>query len=167
MSALLLAGVLLLFVIAALALGARGGASEPASTAPRKLLVTDIAELEDLTRRAISRMGLRIERVDPLESDGFGFLAVDSSPITGRRVYVRTIARTSGERAGAADIQAALDAAQDEGVNKLVLVSPTGFSDEAILSGQGTIAELLDGEALVTLAAREAPVDWKRTPSAI
>src|SRR5687768_2488447 len=105
MSALLLAGVLLVFVIGALALFARGGAGEPMSTSPQKLVVTDNAELEDLTRRAISRMGLRVERMDPLESDGFGFLAIDSAPITGRRVYVRTISRTSGERAHVSDVQ--------------------------------------------------------------
>jgi hypothetical protein len=169
MAALLLAGFILIFVLGALAVFARGGAGETVSTISRTPVTTvDPVELEALTRRAIGRMGLQIDRTDPLESDGFGFLAIDPAPYGGGRVYVRTFARSSGERASEADIQRALDAAKDEAANKLILISPAGFTDDAILAARETIAELIDGEGLAALATRETTQPaWKRTPSTI
>lgn len=158
MGVFILAGFIAGLVIIAL-MFTRGGAKEPVSRVwpddPRSTPAptSTRAELEELTRRAIAGWGLRIERFDPNdEKDSFGVLAADPTPITGGKVYVRAFANAVNE----ADVQAQLDAARDEGVSKLILISQLGFSDEAILAAQDTIAELVDGRVLAAASSTGA-----------
>ncbi len=162
MGPLILAGFLFLVVVLLFAMFARGGPKEPESTLPGQFVVRDRIELEDLTRRLIQRLGLRIERRDDSDGRGIGFLAIDPVPIVGQRIYVEMFALPQGERVTEAEVQAAIDAAKDDAVHKVVLVSPGGFSDEAILAARDSIVELLDADALSLALSPRGPLPtWR------
>jgi hypothetical protein len=148
MAVIILAGILFVLAAIALAVFARGGAKEPVTTAGNiapEVAPTTSLELDRKTRQLLIQRGFEIVRVDPDDGGGPGFVAEDRTPVSGQKVYARAFALEKGERVTAAMVQAALDAAHAEGLNKTILISSNGFTDEAILSARDTPAELIAG----------------------
>jgi restriction endonuclease len=151
MGVIVLAGILFLFAVIALAVFARGGAKEPQTTAGMPAPVTPPAsgaEMDRVARELLTSRGFKIVRVDPDDGGGPGFVAEDATPVTGQKVYARAFAMEIGQPVTAPMVQAALDASHAEGFNKTLLISPTGFSDEAILGARESAAELIDARRI-------------------
>ena len=121
----------------------RGGAREPVTHVgilPASARASPVERAEQL----IAALGLEIVRRDPDEGTGPGFVADSRSAIDPQRVYVRAFNLPPEERVRAPDVVAAIDVAKSEGFNKTLLVSANGFTDEALLAADGSVAELID-----------------------
>lgn len=147
MGFLVIAAVVAVALLVALALYSKGGAKEP-STATGPVRPTNPVQLEEEALRLISLLGLEIERSDRDERRGTVYRTIDRTPVTGQRVYVRTFALAPGELATASDVQSVLDEIKQDNFNRALLISPNGFSDEAILAADATSIELIDRAGL-------------------
>lgn len=153
MGILVLTAVLVL-VFAGLMLFTRGGAKEVATAAGPRLETfprPGIDDIGDVTERLMERLGLRVERREPDDGRGPGYVAETPDPITGGKVYVRAFRLAEGQTVQSQDVQAAILTARDEGMTKAILVAPNGFSDEARLAAEDTATELVDGVKLKML----------------
>jgi hypothetical protein len=147
MGILILTTILLVTGLAAL-MFLRGGAREPVTVTGPAPPVPSRRTMEDRAVQLIGAMGLSIERRDGDERSGPGFVAVRNSDDRPERVYVQIFELPSGERVREPDVIAALDVARSEGFNKTLLLSANGFTDEAVLAAEGSIAELIDAAQL-------------------
>ena len=154
MGVLLLTGFLAVVAVVAL-IFLRGGPREPMTSEPMPLprtaarqevpgALSSGARAEQLVRA----LGLEIGRREADEGDGPAFVATEASSTNGQRIYVRVFDLPPGEHVRGPDVIAALDVARGEGFHKTLLISSNGFSDEAVLAAEGSIAELFDGERL-------------------
>ncbi len=73
-------------------------------------------------------------------------------PVVGQRLSLRLLP-SDAEPVGAAQVQAAADVARGEGLDKVILVSPAGFSDEALALAEGAPVELMTAARWVELDA--------------
>jgi hypothetical protein len=142
--------ILLTTLLTALAVVAllfmRGSAGEPVTHAgPPHVPVRSAVERAE---QLIHALGFQIDRRDPDEGTGPGFVAHSLSRTNPQRIYVRAFELPPDERVRAPDVIAAVDVAKSEGFNKMMLVSPTGFTDEAVLAADDTVAELIDDARL-------------------
>src|SRR5688500_938114 len=154
MATLILASVLALVLMIAL-MFSRGGAREPATAmgpSPGRPRL-DADQLAKRTEEFLRVRGFSIERREPADGRSTVYIAASAEPMVGGRVYVYTM--SLDEPARAADVQSAIDAARGEGLNKAILISPSGFSDEAILSAADTPTELIDGRELDAILRAE------------
>jgi hypothetical protein len=153
MGILLLTSFLLVVALVAL-LFMRGGAGEPVTHAGpvHASGLTAVERAEHLIRA----LGMQIVRRDPDEGTGPGFVADSRSRNNPQRVYVRAFDLPPEERVRAPEVIAAIDVAKSEGFNKTLLVSENGFTDEAVLAADDTVAELID-EARLEQIVRRTP----------
>ncbi len=142
--------VALLIVVMTLFLFLRGGAHEP-TTAPAggvAHFATPERTVGARAERLMQALALEIVRRDPDQGDGPSFVARTIEPTNRQEVYVRAFNLPEDERVRGPDVIATVDFAHAEGFNKAILVSPNGFTDEALLAARDTIAELIDESEL-------------------
>lgn len=83
--------------------------------------------------------------------------AVNSTPITGGRIYVRGIAHPPLGVVGEEEVRTALDTARAEMAGKALVATGGIFSPEARAAAEGAPLELLDGPALLALIKKHLP----------
>lgn len=83
--------------------------------------------------------------------------AVNPTPITGARVYVRGVFHPPLGMVGDEEIRIALETARAEMAGKAVVVTPGSFTAEARASAKGAPVDLLDGAALLALVKKHLP----------
>ena len=161
MDTLVLAGVIVVALFLVLALFARGGATEPLTPkglSPEAAAVTALTlpELASITSRLFNELGFsKLSQND--FPDRCDLVMQDPAPITGQRVYIRTLLKPASGAVESAQVQAAVDTARGENLSKAIVVTTGPFSDEARLLSQDTAVELIDGEALAQMIRAHLP----------
>jgi hypothetical protein len=144
---ILLVTSILLLLLALPLIFLRGGAREPVTAMGRPTAIPS-AEIDLAAEQLVRALGLEIVRRDPDEGDGPAFVTANASPTNRQLIYVRAFHLPSGARVREPEVVAAIDFARSEGFHKTILISPNGFSDEALLAAEDSIAELIDDVAL-------------------
>lgn len=159
----MLAPLLFALVLAAVAMAVltltRGGPTETSASAkpPEETPRTpsDPDEFARVLSRLFQEMGFSLGPVHPQEGH-VDVVALDETPVTGNRLYVRGFCAPSG-MVQSAEVQAALDAARGEGMTKAVLVAVSGFSEEAAVLARQNAVDLIDAVELERLLRLHAP----------
>lgn len=159
MSPILFGLVLFILALVLLALFARGGAVEPApvpARPPEDLRSMSPEEIARQVAQVFGRRGYRV--VSQAVKDGYGDLLLeDRTPLTGQRIYVRTVRAPPEGAVESAEVQAAIDRVRGDQLGKAVVVTPGTFSDSARLLSTGVNVELIDGPALASLLREGVP----------
>ncbi len=101
---------------------------------------------------------LKFEVEDARSSDGVvDLFAVNPTPITGGRVYIRGIAHPPLGVVGEDEVRVALDTARAEMAGKALVATGGIFSSEAKAAAEGAPLELLDGATLMGLIKKHLP----------
>jgi hypothetical protein len=149
--------ILLLSLTSAGRDGAQGADGEHAHDAPHAW----IARLspQDLAKLLTELFGeLKFEVEDTRIADGVvDLFAVNPTPITGGRIYIRGIAHPPLGRVGEDEVRVALETARAELAGKALVATGGGFTDEARAAAQGAPIELLDGATLLGLIKKHLP----------
>jgi hypothetical protein len=159
----MLAPLLFALVLAAVALAVltltRGGPTEtPASAQPPEgtpRAPVDAEEFARILSGLFQEMGSSLGPVHPQE-DHLDVVALDETPVTGNRLYVRGFFAPS-VMVQSAEVQATLDAARGEGMTKAVLVALSGFSEEASVLARQNAVDLIDAVEFERLLRLHAP----------
>jgi len=116
-------------------------------------------DAEQLARLLSMLFGeLKYEVEDTRIGDGVvDLFAVNPTPITGGRIYVRGIAHPPLGVVGEDEVRTALDTARAEMVGKALVATGGVFSPEARAAAEGAPLELLDGPTLLTLIKKHLP----------
>ena len=83
--------------------------------------------------------------------------AVNRTPITGARIYVRGVFHPPLGMVGEEEVRIAVDTARAEMAGKAVVVTPGAFTPDARASALGSPVDLLDGAALLVLVKKQLP----------
>lgn len=83
--------------------------------------------------------------------------AVNPTPITGGRIYIRGVAHPPLGVVGEEEVRVALDTARAEMAGKALVATGGTFSPEAKAAADGAPLELLDGPTLMTLIKKHLP----------
>jgi hypothetical protein len=150
MSPVVLSLLVFVLLLLTLALFARGGAGETVRMIePRTRLPEDLAKHAPRLLRAL---GLSVDRVETAANGVTEISAHRDGPVVGHRLSLRLLPREAGP-VGASEVQTAVDAARGEGLHKVVIVSPAGFSDEAMSAAIDAPVELMTAARFVELDA--------------
>ena len=116
-------------------------------------------DAEQLARLLSMLFGeLKYEVEDTRVGDGVvDLFAVNPTPITGGRIYVRGIAHPPLGVVGEEEVRTALDTARAEMAGKALVATGGVFSPEARAAAEGAPLELLDGATLLTLIKKHLP----------
>ncbi len=83
--------------------------------------------------------------------------AVNPTPITGGRVYIRGVAHPPLGVVGEDEVRTALDTARAEMAGKALVATGGVFAPEAHAAAQGAPVELIDGAQLMALIKKHLP----------
>jgi len=101
---------------------------------------------------------LKFEVEDSRVSDSVvDLFAVNPTPITGGRVYIRGVSHPPLGVVGEDEVRVALDTARAEMAGKALVATGGTFSPEARAAAEGAPLELLDGVALMGLIKKHLP----------
>lgn len=101
---------------------------------------------------------LKYEVEDTRVGDGVvDLLAVNSTPISGGRIYIRGIAHPPLGIVGEDEVRGALDTSRAEMAGKALIATGGVFSPEARAAAEGVPLELLDGATLMSLIKKHLP----------
>jgi hypothetical protein len=101
---------------------------------------------------------LKYEVEDTRIGDGVvDLLAVNPTPISGGRIYVRGIAHPPLGIVGEDEVRGALDTSRAEMAGKALIATGGVFSAEARAAAEGVPLELLDGATLLSLIKKHLP----------
>src|ERR1700687_393485 len=101
---------------------------------------------------------LKYEVEDTRIGDGVvDLLAVNPTPISGGRIYVRGIAHPPLGIVGEDEVRGALDTSRAEMAGKALIATGGVFSPEAQAAAEGVPLELLDGATLMSLIKKHLP----------
>jgi hypothetical protein len=101
---------------------------------------------------------LKFEVQDTRVSDGVvDLFAVNPTPITGGRVYIRGVSHPPLGVVGEEEVRVALDTARAEMAGKALVATGGSFSQEARAAAEGAPLELLDGATLMGLIKKHLP----------
>jgi hypothetical protein len=116
-------------------------------------------EADELARLLTMLFGeLKYEVQDTRVGEGVvDLFAVNPTPITGGRIYVRGIAHPQQGTVGEDEVRVALDTARAEMAGKALVATGGVFSPEARAAAEGAPVELLDGATLLTLVKKHLP----------
>ncbi len=116
-------------------------------------------DAEQLARLLSMLFGeLKYEVEDTRVGDGVvDLFAVNPTPITGGRIYVRGIAHPPLGIVGEEEVRTALDTALAEMAGKALVATGGVFSPEARAAAEGAPLELLDGATLLMLVKKHLP----------
>ncbi len=159
---IVVAAVVLGFALIALLGKARSpgelGAAAPMGLAPEDgwLARLQAEDLDKLLALVFSEMKFEVER-HGARGGMVDLWAVNATPITGMRVYVRGIPSPTLGMVGEEEVRSAIDTARAEQAGKAIVVTPGGFSPEARAAAAGASADLVDGPALGKLVRKHLP----------
>jgi hypothetical protein len=161
LGAVLIAGVVLVVVFLSLALFARGGPTETISAgglseSAQGVTALGLDELGSVVSRLFSELGFTALS-SSAQPERFDLRMENPAEIVGQRIYVRCLLRPEAGAVQSAQVQAALDTARHEQLEKAVVVTTATFSDEAKLVAQGTSVELVDGNLLASMLRQHLP----------
>ena len=101
---------------------------------------------------------LKFEVEDSRVSDSVvDLFAVNPTPITGGRVYIRGVSHPPLGVVGEEEVRVALETARAEMAGKALVATGGTFSPEARAAAEGAPLELLDGVALIGLIKKHLP----------
>ena len=101
---------------------------------------------------------LKYEVEDTRIGDGVvDLLAVNPTPISGGRIYIRGIAHPPLGIVGEDEVRGALDTSRAEMAGKALIATGGVFSPEAQAAAEGVPLELLDGATLMSLIKKHLP----------
>lgn len=83
--------------------------------------------------------------------------AVNPTPITGGRIYVRGVYQPPMGLVGEEEVRIAIDTARAEMVGKAIIATPGGFTADARAAAEGNPVDLLDGPELLRLTKKHLP----------
>ena len=150
MGVIILATVIFAAVIALVAVFSRSATHETWRVSAGFPFKLGAAQLHELSRAIAQSRGLRIDLEQPHDDGGSGLVATDPTPVVGGRIHVRSL--TSAAPIGSAEVQSSIDEARGEGYQKVLLIAPSGFSDEARSAADKSLVELIDGPRLAELS---------------
>ncbi|HUB10174.1 MAG TPA: restriction endonuclease [Myxococcales bacterium] len=113
-------------------------------------------EFQKLLTLVFSEMKFDVES-STLRGGDVDLFAVNPTPITGARIYVRGVFHPPLGMVGEEEVRIALETARAEMAGKAIVVTPGGFTAEARATAQGTPVDLLDGAALLGLVKKHLP----------
>lgn len=97
-----------------------------------------------------------VEKADVRE-EAVDLFAVNPTPITGGRIYVRGVYRPPLGMVGEEEIRIALETARAEMAGKAVVATPFSFTPEARAAASGAPIDLLDGAQILKLLKKHLP----------
>ncbi|MHB8419430.1 MAG: restriction endonuclease [Myxococcales bacterium] len=141
-----------------IALIARAPPPGAASGAPGESWISALQpeEFQRLLSLVFAEMKFDVES-STLRGGDVDLFAVNPTPITGARLYVRGVFHPPLGLVGEEEVRIALDTARAEMAGKAIVVTPGGFTPEARASAQGTPVDLVDGPALLGLVKKHLP----------
>lgn len=163
MGPIILAAVAVLAVFLVLAFFARGGPTETPGVGERH--ASDTAPLfQEMTHddfgvfvtKLVNELGFRVASAEVREGR-VDVIAEDPTPLTGQRIYFRGVLPPTEGMVQSAEVLAAIDNARGHGFGKAIVVTPSVFSDEAVLAARGAAADLIDGPELEKLVRKHLP----------
>jgi restriction endonuclease len=97
--------------------------------------------------------------VERNEVDGkmIDLFAVNPTPITGGRIYVRGVYQAPLGMVGEEEVRIAVDTARAEMAGKAIVATSGGFTDEAKAAAAGNSVDLLDGAEILRLTKKHLP----------
>lgn len=113
-------------------------------------------EFQKLLSLVFSEMKFDIQSSN-LRGGDVDLFAVNPTPITGARIYVRGIFHPPLGMVGEEEVRIALETARAEMAGKAIVVTPGSFTPDARATAQGTPVDLLDGAALLGLVKKYLP----------
>ncbi len=137
--------------------GAAGSAA-PMGLAPEDAWLAKLTpeELDKLLALVFAEMKFEVER-HGARGGMVDLWAVNATPITGMRAYVRGIPSPALGVVGEEEVRTAIDTARAEQAGKAIVVTAGGFSPEARAAAAGASADLVDGPALGKLIRKHLP----------
>ncbi len=114
------------------------------------------ADFQKLLSRLFEEMKFNVESCT-LRGGDVDLFAVNPTPITGARIYVRGVFHPPLGMVGEDEVRIALDTARAEMAGKAIVVTPGGFTPDARATAEGTPVDLLDGPALLGLVKKHLP----------
>ena len=103
-----------------------------------------------------SELKFDIER-SGVDGNMVDIFAVNPTPITGIRIYVRGVYQAPLGMVGEEEVRVAIDTARAEMAGKAIVATSGGFSEEAKAVGSGNPVDLLDGAELHRLTKKYLP----------
>ncbi len=97
-----------------------------------------------------------VERSE-VEGNTVDLFAVNPTPITGGRIYVRGVYQAPLGMVGEDEVRVALDTARAEMAGKAIVATSGGFTAEAKAAATGNPIDLLDGPEILRLTKKHLP----------
>jgi hypothetical protein len=113
-------------------------------------------EFQRLLTALFSEMKFDVDS-SSLRGGDVDLFAVNPTPITGARIYVRGVFHPPLGLVGEDEVRIALETARAEMAGKAIVVTPGGFTPDAKASAKGTPVDLLDWTALLGLVKKHLP----------
>ncbi len=113
-------------------------------------------EFQRLLSLVFAEMKFDVES-SSLRGGDVDLFAVNPTPITGARIYVRGVFHPPLGMVGDEEVRIALETARAEMAGKAIVVTPGDFTPEARATARGTPVDLLDGPALLGLVKKHLP----------
>ncbi|MBI3183437.1 MAG: restriction endonuclease [Myxococcales bacterium] len=149
-------GFLLILLISLTAPGRGAGGAPPEDSPHGWIASMGAQELGKLLDMLFTELKFEVED-SRCSGDVVDLLAVNRTPITGGRVYIRGVAHPPLGMVGEEEVRAALDTARAELAGKALVATGGAFSPEARALATEAPMELLDGPALLELIRKHLP----------
>ena len=103
-----------------------------------------------------SELKFDVERTE-VEGNMIDLLAVNPTPITGGRIYVRGVYQAPLGMVDENEVRVALDTARAEMAGKAIVATSGGFTEAAKAAAAGNPIDLLDGAEILRLTKKHLP----------
>ena len=159
MPIVLVAGVALMVGFLLIALMARSTPSADGETGPgHENWVSRISSQDFARLLSMLFMEMKFDiEMSSLRAGDVDLFAVNPTPITGARIYVRGVFHPPLGLVGEEEVRIALDTARAEMAGKAVVVTPGRFTPDARAAAHGAPIDLLDGASLLGLLKKHLP----------
>jgi hypothetical protein len=115
-------------------------------------------QFSELLSMLFEELKFEVEKNDFHTTEGtVDLFAVNRTPITGGRIYVRGICLPADQDVGEDEIRIAMETARAEMAGKAIVCSSGGFTGDARASASGNPIDLLDGPELLRLVKKHLP----------
>jgi hypothetical protein len=153
-------GVFLGFILIALMGSRPAGSPHPdgQAQAPEHAWISSMGaeDFGKLLSLLFAELKFEVEKAD-VRDGAVDLFAVNPTPITGGRIYVRGLCRPPLGMVDEDEVRIALDTARAEMAGKAVVATSGSFTPEARAAAAGAPIDLLDGAALLALVKKHLP----------